>query len=73
MQGNVCVSGKLVSECFYIYAAVIMFNLSITLQVARPFLVVMVNKIRRIFLIGNENWTPCNHAAFVFYKLWVKA
>ena len=26
MQGNVCVSGKLVSECFYIYAAVIMFN-----------------------------------------------
>ena len=27
MQGNVCVSGKLVSECFYIYAAVIMFNL----------------------------------------------
>ena len=55
MQGNVCVSGKLVSECFYIYAAVIMFNLNITLQVARPFLVVMVNKIRRIFLIGNEN------------------
>ena len=26
MQGNVCVGGKLVSECFYIYAAVIMFN-----------------------------------------------